>query len=226
MRFILRSVSMVVLLFGTAALVFALIENAGRFAFAKASFLEFGIGAFLYAVVRLALWILRRNLEFAETFCHELNHAVFAVLSGRKLESFFAHAEKGGQMTFSGKANPVIALAPYSFPLFAFVVSLLSFVLIPTAQSVAYVLVGFFLAFHLASVWHEAWPRQTDLKLYGLPFSYAAILFSNVFWVSEIMLFCTRERTAEIFGQSLNEIWLRSAFDFVKHWGLFLWNLV
>lgn len=214
------------LLFLSAVLVGALIEIADRFAFAAEAFWELGLGTALYAACRTALWILHRNLEFAETFCHELNHAVFAVLSGRKLESFFAHAQKGGKMTFSGNPNPFIALAPYSFPLFAVGVSILSLVLIPSAQSVAYVLVGFFLAFHLMGVLHEARPRQTDLQIYGYAFSYAAIFFSNVFWIPGIVLFCTRAKTSDMFGKSLNEIWLESALGLAKSWGNFFWSLV
>lgn len=184
-------------------------------------FLFVGIGVAIYIVSRFFLFLAHRNLEFLETFCHELNHTVFALLSFRRIESFFAHAEKGGRVTFRGSPNPVIALAPYAFPLFAFCAAMLSLVLIPRAREVVQVVVGFFLAFHLGYVVRDAHPGQTDLQLYGYPFSYSAIAFFNLFWI----FFVLEIGTCGLRG---GLAWVKTGFGFAWDWivsfGRFLWN--
>ncbi len=172
------------------------------------------IGVSLYIALRILFVFLRRNLEFAETFYHELNHTFFALLCFHKVESFSAHAKKGGLVTFNGDLNPIIALAPYSFPLFAFWCSLLSLILIPEARSVARIFVGFFLAFHLICVLRTTRPYQTDLQLYGFVFSYSAILFSNVFWIPLTARLCAM-------GISSAMSWCLSGFEMAKN-GIFL----
>ena len=175
------------------------------------------IGFAAYFVLKILLAILGRNLEFAETFCHELNHTFFALLSFRKIESFSAHAEEGGSVTFYGRHNPMISLAPCTFPLFAFFVSLLSLILIPEARKVAQGLVGFFVAFHGMSVFHEARPYQTDLQIYGYFFSYAAILFFNLLWIPFVILLCEE-------GFSAALMWPHSAILQVQSWITFIEN--
>jgi len=176
-------------------------------------------GVVAYFALRVVFFVIRRNLEFAETFCHELNHTVFAVLSFHKVESFFAHADEGGQVTFYGGTNPVISLAPYTFPLFAFATAWISLILIPEARIVAQGFVGFFLMFHLVSVFHEARPRQTDLQEYGYAFSYAAILFANLFWVPVIAWLSAG-------GVSSAWTWAKSGFEVAWNWGISLWSFV
>lgn len=176
-----------------------------------------GIGVALYVALRILFLFLGRTLEFAETFYHELNHTFFAVLCFHKVESFSAHAQKGGLVTFEGDLNPVIALSPYSFPLFAFTCSLLSLILIPEARLVARVFVGFFLAFHLVVVLRTARPYQTDLQLYGYAFSYSAILFSNIFWIPLTVKLCSG-------GFSSVQSWCVSGFETIKRWTLLAVN--
>lgn len=178
-----------------------------------------GLGVLAYLALRVLLALFGRNFDFLETFCHELNHTVFAVLSFHKVESFFAHADDGGQVTFYGGTNPVISLAPYSFPLFAFVTALFTQILIPEAKMVAQGLVGFFLAFHLVSVFKEARPIQTDLKEYGYIFSYAAILCANLFFVPGIAKFAAGGFPAAI-------DWCKSGFGIVLNWCIHLGNVV
>lgn len=175
------------------------------------TFLPVEIGVAVYLLVQIVLFLLGRSLEFWETFCHELNHTVFALLSFRRVESFFAHAENGGKVTFSGMPNPAIALAPYSFPLFAFCAASISCLLIPEAKLVVQIAVGFFLAFHLGSVFRDARPRQTDLQIYGYPFSYSAIFFFNLFWIPFIA------ETA-IHGFRGGLAWTRMGLEFAWEW--------
>lgn len=200
--------------FGTSAYeyVFAQTFDPKVFSFA-------GWGVLGFFILRIVLLFLNRNLDFFDTFCHELNHTLFALLSFYKIESFFAHAEKGGNVTFRGEANPVIALAPYSFPLFAFFTALLSLILIPQARTVAQVLVGFFLAFHVGSVLRNARPRQTDLRLYGYLFSYSAVIFFNLFWIPFVLLM-------SVFGIDGGLGWCKSGLSVAADRIFSLWRLV
>ena len=211
MRTLLRFLFSGVFLFLFAAFGRALWLERISFLQEWETFLPVEIGAAIYLLLRIILFFLRRNLEFWETFCHELNHTVFALLSFRRGESFFAHAENGGRVTFSGTPNPAIALAPYSFPLFAFCAASLSCLLIPEAKFVVQVSVGFFLAFHLGSVFRDARPRQTDLQIYGYLFSYSAILFFNLFWIPFIA------ETA-IYGFRGGFAWTRMGLGFAREW--------
>ncbi len=174
-------------------------------------FLPLEIGVAVYLLVQIVLSFLHRNLEFWETFCHELNHTVFAILSFRRVKSFVAHAEKGGMVTFSGNPNPAIALSPYSFPLFAFCSASLSCLLIPEAKFVVQIATGFFLAFHVGSVFRDARPRQTDLQVYGYLFSYSAIFFFNLFWIPFIAETCIR-------GFRGGFAWTRAGLEFAWEW--------
>ncbi len=211
MRMLFRIPLVATILFLSAAFGCALCEKCAFFWSGWKAFLPVEIGVAVYLLVRTVLFFLGRSLEFLETFCHELNHTVFALLSFRRVESFFAHAEKGGSVTFSGTSNPAIALAPYSFPLFAFCAAALSCLLIPEAKLVVQVSVGFFLAFHLGSVLRDARPRQTDLQIYGYLFSYSAILFFNLFWIPFIA------ETA-IYGFRGGFAWTRMGLEFAWEW--------
>lgn len=211
MRTLFRFSLVAIFLFLSAAFGCALCEKGACLGSEWRAFLPVKIGVAVYLLVRTVLFFLGRSLEFLETFCHELNHTVFALLSFRRVESFFAHAEKGGLVTFSGTSNPAIALAPYSFPLFAFCAAALSCLLIPEAKLFVQVAVGFFLAFHLGSVLRDARPRQTDLQIYGYFFSYVAILFSNLFWIPFIAETCIR-------GFRGGFAWTRMGLEFAWEW--------
>ncbi len=173
-----------VLLLLSAAFGVALWQWLPRLAECGRAFAFEGCGFAAYLLLRVVLKFFRRDLEFLEVFCHELNHTFFAVLFFRRVISFSAHESRGGEVSFSGKSeNPLITLAPYSFPLFAFFSMLISQVLIDAAKPFAWGIVGFFIAFHLGSVVRQARPYQTDIRAFGYAFSYAAILFWNIFWI-------------------------------------------
>lgn len=201
-----------VLLFFSAAFGMAFWLRLPIWAENRELFVYEGIGAAVYLLLRVVLKLFHRNLEFWEVFCHELNHTVFAILCFRRVISFFAHQSDGGEVSFSGKSsNPLILLAPYSFPLFAFGCMLLSFVLIDSVKPYAWGAVGFFLLFHLGSVFRQAGLRQTDLRECGYVFSYSAILLSNVFWIPLIA-------EASVQGVSAAWNWILSGGNVAKQW--------
>lgn len=101
---------------------------------------------------------------------HELSHIIFALLSGVKVKQVVIRKNDGYVRT--EKVNLVIALAPYSLPLY----TLVSFVLYRTIaffyrsaviSSIFYSIMGLTLSFHLIATIHYLQLDQPDLKRYG-----------------------------------------------------------
>lgn len=157
-----------------------------------ASWLPFALGFVLYALVACAFCkFLGWDFGFAITFVHELNHMVFAALHLRKVSSFNAHESKGGEMTYAGKPTPLIALAPYSVPLVSLPLLPIGALVIESAAPWVAGAVGFTLAFHFHSLKHDFHLGQTDLYIFGLPFSLAFILWLNSVLVPSIAVAAT-----------------------------------
>ena len=101
---------------------------------------------------------------------HELSHIIFALLSGVKVKQVVIKKNEGYVRT--EKVNLVIALAPYSLPLY----TLVSFVLYRTVafffrsaviSSIFYSIMGLTLSFHFIATVHYLRLDQPDLKRYG-----------------------------------------------------------
>lgn len=186
MRILIFTLLALPLLFVSAGYGLAVYHGFGHLAAQMRAFSYVGIGAAIYIAVVILFRIIGRSVDFAQTFCHELNHTVFNILFLNRIRSFSASADSGGEVEYTGRGNPLICLAPYSVPLFALIALLIKLFAKESAFPVIDGCIGFFLLFHLHSVLMEARLRQTDLKVYGYVFSYAMILFLNialVFWI-------------------------------------------
>ena len=148
--------------------------------------LFWGLG--FYILFFVFLKIVKQDLCFFQTFSLELNHAVFGLLFFKKMNSFQVFSKRGGRVSFEGKGNLFIALAPYSVPLFALFVLLFRGILISTLVFPLQILIFFFLIFHWHSLFIEFRPYQSDLKEYGFIFSLAFVLFMNISLGSWIFL--------------------------------------
>ncbi len=105
---------------------------------------------------------------------HELTHMLFAVLTGHKPVDLEVNQNKGGYFSFQGQGNWLIALAPYFFPTFAFVVMLASLAymgLDKPLPDVYWAVFGVMCGYHLASTILEIHPQQTDFKMAGYLFT-------------------------------------------------------
>lgn len=116
-------------------------------------------------------------------FGHELTHALWAWLFGGRVKQFKATAD-GGHVVVS-KANFVIILAPYFFPLYAVLVvavfALGHLVFGWTRHLVWFhLLLGAAYAFHVTLTAHVLKTRQSDLASQGWIFSGVVILLGNV----------------------------------------------
>lgn len=128
------------------------------------------VGMGLFAVPLL----LRRQLPsfgFWATFEHEMTHIIFALLTLHPVRSIQATDGNGGVMSHSGNGNWLILAAPYFFPTFPLLVSVIALAFPPPLRLLGVCCVGFALAWHLAATFAETHPRQTDLHKVGFPFA-------------------------------------------------------
>ena len=105
---------------------------------------------------------------------HELTHMLFAILTGHKPVDLEVNQNKGGYLSFQGEGNWLIALAPYFFPTFAFVVMLASLVYMGMDKPLPdlyWAVFGVMSGYHLASTILEIHPKQTDFKVAGYIFT-------------------------------------------------------
>lgn len=139
--------------------------------------LAFVTGAGVYLVMHLLLW----KPIFIHVMGHELTHAFWAVLLGGKIKSLSVSRE-GGQVTLS-KTNFLIALAPYFFPLYTFLLLPVYFIAAPKFYPLLAFFIGLTLAFHLALTLHSLRDRQSDIRQVGAFFSLAFVYGMNLVMV-------------------------------------------
>ncbi len=113
---------------------------------------------------------------------HELTHALFAVLFGGSVKAFHA-SEKGGQVHIT-KSNFIITLAPYFFPLYAYL-ALGAFWIVRAAGWRAFepwfvLLGGAAFCFHVVLTVVFLQTDQNDIREHGAFFSYPLILLFNI----------------------------------------------
>lgn len=101
-------------------------------------------------------------------FIHELKHAIMVTCTGNSIKHFKVGSETG-HVEFEMYADklhfaPIIALAPYFFPLFSLPVLAAAVVLEGYADPIFVLALGFFLAADLSFAYTDLHPHQTDLQ--------------------------------------------------------------
>jgi len=138
----------------------------------------FAAGSLTY----LTIHVLFKKPIMTYVFGHELTHALFAVLFGGTVKSFHA-SDRGGRVTIT-KSNFIITLAPYFFPLYTFIVLLLYGTAIAAGLqgAVGWIvfLAGGTFAFHLLLTAIFLQTEQSDVREYGMIFSFPLIYLFNV----------------------------------------------
>jgi hypothetical protein len=115
-------------------------------------------------------------------FGHELTHALWTWLFGGQVKKI--KVTSGGGHVVISKTNFVIALAPYFFPLYAFIVIAVFAVGHRIWDWHGYLvyfhlLVGAAYAFHVTLTFHTLQTRQTDITSQGYLFSAVIIFLGN-----------------------------------------------
>jgi len=138
----------------------------------------FAAGSLAY----ISLHVLFKKPIMTYVFGHELTHALFAVLFGGSVKSFHA-SDRGGRVTLT-KSNFIITLAPYFFPLYTVIALLLYGAAIAAGlqEAVGWIvfLAGASFAFHLVLTAIFLQTEQSDVREYGMIFSFPLIYLFNV----------------------------------------------
>ena len=134
------------------------------------------------SLVYISLHVLFKKPIMTYVFGHELTHALFAVLFGGSVKSFHA-SDRGGRVTIT-KSNVIITLAPYFFPLYTVIALLLYGTAIAAGLqgAVGWIvfLAGATFAFHLVLTAIFLQTEQSDVREYGMVFSFPLIYLFNV----------------------------------------------
>ena len=129
-------------------------------------------------VAYLPLHLVFRKFIIVHVFSHELTHALWALLFGGKVEEIYVSGKAGGYTTHT-KSNFVVALAPYFFPLYSFIILAMLFIVQDAYKSILHVLLGFSFSFHILLTLHALRLGQSDLKKHGVIFSLVFIYLMN-----------------------------------------------
>lgn len=122
---------------------------------------------------------------------HELTHALWGALLGARISGLRV-AGTGGYVKLS-QSNWLIALAPYFFPLYTFIIILAYYLLLIFFDLRPYALVwlglvGFTLGFHWVFTIYALAQDQQDVRDYGRLFSFGAIYLINMLGVCLVLL--------------------------------------
>ena len=127
-----------------------------------------------------------------ETLSHELTHMVVGILFFKRVKSLKVNSDGSGEVWHSGKnafGNTCISLAPYTLPLFTYILLLISLMIADKSMYLFHIFIGFTFAFHLICFALQTRLKQTDIKKCGylrsfvfialfLMFNIAVVLFS------------------------------------------------
>jgi hypothetical protein len=130
----------------------------------------------------LVIYLLLPKPMWVYVFGHELTHVLWTWLFGGRVKKFRASA-KGGHVIVT-KNNFIIALAPYFFPVYAFLVVLVFLAghWIWGLKDYAvwfHLLLGAAYGFHVTLTWHILKNSQTDITEHGYLFSTVIIFLGN-----------------------------------------------
>ena len=146
----------------------------------------FWIGIFSYFIFQI---IFEKPLK-TYVFGHELTHAIFGLLNGARVKSFKVSAS-GGSVILT-KTGVIVALSPYFVPLYSIIAIAVYFVIsrfIDVRPFNLYFLfiVGFTVSFHIALTYYAISRGQSDLKQFGVFFSFLFVVLVNCIILSLIL---------------------------------------
>ena len=132
---------------------------------------------------------IRKNIDWLQTFSHELTHTIVGMLFLHKIHSFNANQETG-MISHSGRrfGSLFISLSPYCLPIFTYAVMLLRILGATSALHIFDIFIGATLLFHISCFWEQTGLYQTDIQNEGYVRSFLFIIWGWVFNASIILL--------------------------------------
>ena len=158
-------------------------------------------------------WFFRRRIwgSMLSTLEHELTHALFGLFTFRMIRELRVSWDDGGHVTFPGRVNWLILIAPYWFPTATFVLlCLVPFFGGGDAPLWLNVALGVSVTYHLTSTWVETHVGQSDLQRVGFPFAWCVLPFLNVWAYGVVVAMVVGgvdtagAYNGEVFGRSLD----------------------
>lgn len=148
---------------------------------------------------------------------HELSHILFALFSGIRVKEVSFKKEQAFVKT--QRVNILIALAPYSLPLYTFIIVALFkvaglFYMDKPLTALFYFLAGVSLAFHILATIHYLQLDQPDIRRYGFVPSLLIILTWTILLLSLLIRLM------------FNEVRLGVYFEYVVHDMLVLYSSI
>ena len=131
----------------------------------------------------------RTRYTFFLTLEHELTHALFAWCTFHRVIDLQVTLTKGGQISFHGRGNWLIALAPYFWPTISLTLMAIAWLLPEPLQDVGQALIGASFAWHVTSTIREIHPAQTDIGKAGKLFSLLFLPVANMLAVGSLLSF-------------------------------------
>lgn len=175
----------------------AFVQSYDYFNFKDIKFLVLGVGfIFFYAARIMGNNMIKVTMQI---LAHEMTHAFFALITFHKVKGIkIADDISGGNMSFSGRGNWLIVIAPYFFPLMAFI-----YILAATTYTYFFELnkivsltmngfMGYFIAYHCDTVLSQVHSKQTDFVIVGNPFCLFFIPGANLWSVGSMLAYNSR----------------------------------
>lgn len=168
----------------------ALLQSYDYFNFHNIKFYAMGAGVGFYVLTILMAGY--NNCHTMQVVSHELTHTFFAVLTFHEAGRVRINPDgSGGSMVVKGGGNWLITLAPYFFPLFAFIYMLImpSLLKMSGGSWLVYAIYGYFIAYYWATVLEQVHPKQTDIIKEGYIFSIIFIVGANLYTTGMMLAF-------------------------------------
>ncbi len=140
-----------------------------------------------WSVVGMVLFFLgerflKENLQWFETFTHELTHTLIAILFFRKIHSFEAKNDSGLIMSSGNDKTLVfVDLAPYCLPIYTYILLAIRSICYSPFLWCIDIIIGLSFAFHISTFKKQIGNYQTDINKRPLYFSYTYIITALLF---------------------------------------------
>ena len=157
--------------------LFNLYRHPGIISYLDISRLTFyGISCGIFLILHLAYF--KKPLSFWEIFIHEITHVLFAILFFKKVKGFSV-SKNNGVTSYTGKTNWLIILAPWFFPLLAWLFLFVGMFINDQYRSFSNHVIAVSLTWHLITLFRSFSIKEKDLQEYGFIFSLFFIISAN-----------------------------------------------
>ena len=168
-------------------------QSLDYFNFRSVHFVALVGGFFVYFVGSMSMD--SSSKTSMQIIAHEFTHSFFAILTLHKVKHIRVEEDNsGGSMGFVGKGNWLIISAPYFFPLFCFLymIGMSIYLRVMPMNWMMNVFFGYFVGYHVDTVFSQIHDKQTDLKELGYPFCCMFLPGANFWMFGNLLAFNSR----------------------------------